>query len=74
VNIDPKNFPHIDLEEQSARPGVDGPRYVQLPNNSRLLGYTNTGQLVYPHSGESRVSFDHSDDTQLRDAISIVHG
>lgn len=44
--IEPHLFPHITLSERSARPGVDGPRYV--PINENRLGDTNEGKVVYP--------------------------
>lgn len=65
-------FPHINQQEQSARPGVEGARYVSAPGMPYLLGDTNTGLLIYPRDDEHLVFVDHGDDTQLRDAIEIV--
>jgi hypothetical protein len=72
-DVNPSAFPHVDLGERSARPGVEGYRYVPI-NGGRHLGDTNTGLIVYPREEGSQVSFDYDDNTQIRDEISIVDG
>jgi hypothetical protein len=71
--IDPRRFPHIDLNERSARPGVDGPRYVSLPGQD-CLGDTNNGLLVHPRTVAEEPQFEFSDMTQQHDAVEIVSG
>lgn len=44
--VNPADFPHIDLNELSCRPGVDGLRYVPM-GDGRSLGDTNTGRCVF---------------------------
>jgi hypothetical protein len=48
--IDFGRFPHIDLNELSSRPGVEGSRYVEAPGFKGCLGDTNTGRIVHPET------------------------
>jgi hypothetical protein len=74
MTIDRACFPHINLDESSIRPGVDGPRYVEVPSMPGRLGDTNKGLVVYPQSRREAV-VDYSDDNTLhQDQLSIVNG
>lgn len=74
MTINPDHFPHIDLDEPSVRPGVDGPRYVEVPNMPGCLGDTNTGLTVYPQRDRVVVSSYSDVKTQLQDQLSIIDG